>query len=89
MGLIVEFETTEGILNDRISAFRTPSNLLVVNLAFSDFLMMFTMGPPMIVNCYYETWVLGRMYHNNLETLISQKERFITIFSFSFISSFL
>jgi len=38
---------------------RTPSNLLVVNLAFSDFLMMFTMAPPMVLNCYYETWVLG------------------------------
>lgn len=38
---------------------RTPSNLLVVNLAFSDFLMMFTMSPPMVMNCYYETWVLG------------------------------
>lgn len=40
-------------------ALRTPSNLLVVNLAFSDFLMMFTMAPPMVINCYYETWVLG------------------------------
>nr|ANN11833.1 long wavelength sensitive opsin 2 [Chrysochroa saundersii tonkinensis]APY20581.1 long wavelength sensitive opsin 2 [Chrysochroa saundersii tonkinensis] len=38
---------------------RTPSNLLVVNLAFSDFLMMFTMSPPMVINCYHETWVLG------------------------------
>lgn len=38
---------------------RTPSNLLVVNLAFSDFAMMFTMAPPMVINCYYETWVLG------------------------------
>nr|WCQ76417.1 long wavelength sensitive opsin [Byrrhus pilula] len=38
---------------------RTPSNLLVVNLAFSDFLMMFTMSAPMVINCYYETWVLG------------------------------
>jgi r-opsin len=38
---------------------RTPSNLLVVNLAFSDFLMMFCMAPPMIVNCYNETWVFG------------------------------
>lgn len=38
---------------------RTPSNLLVVNLAFSDFLMMTTMSPPMVINCYYETWVLG------------------------------
>lgn len=38
---------------------RTPSNLFVVNLAFSDFLMMFTMSPTMVINCYYETWVLG------------------------------
>ena len=38
---------------------RTPSNMLVLNLAMSDFLMMFTMAPPMVINCYYETWVLG------------------------------
>uniref|UniRef100_A0A1B6D497 G-protein coupled receptors family 1 profile domain-containing protein n=1 Tax=Clastoptera arizonana TaxID=38151 RepID=A0A1B6D497_9HEMI len=40
-------------------ALRTPSNLLVVNLAFADFLMMFCMAPPMVLNCYYETWVFG------------------------------
>jgi r-opsin len=40
-------------------ALRTPSNLLVVNLAFSDFLMMFTMGPPMVINCWHETWTFG------------------------------
>nr|ACN39591.1 long-wave-sensitive opsin [Dianemobius nigrofasciatus] len=38
---------------------RSPSNLLVVNLAFSDFLMMLCMSPAMVINCYYETWVLG------------------------------
>ncbi|XP_045596786.1 rhodopsin [Procambarus clarkii] len=38
---------------------RTPANLLVVNLAMSDFLMMFTMFPPMMVTCYYHTWTLG------------------------------
>lgn len=38
---------------------KTPSNLLVVNLAFSDFLMMTTMSPAMVINCYNETWVLG------------------------------
>lgn len=38
---------------------RTPSNMLVVNLAFSDFMMMFTMCPPMVWNCIQETWVLG------------------------------
>lgn len=40
---------------------RTPSNQLVVNLAISDFLMMFCMCPPMVYNCIYETWVLGPM----------------------------
>lgn len=39
---------------------RTPSNLLVVNLAFSDFLMMIMMSPPMVINCWFETWVLGQ-----------------------------
>ncbi|XP_014212026.1 rhodopsin, long-wavelength-like [Copidosoma floridanum] len=38
---------------------RTPSNLFVINLAFSDFCMMLTMSPPMVINCYYETWVFG------------------------------
>nr|QWV42696.1 long wavelength sensitive opsin [Protaetia brevitarsis] len=38
---------------------RTPSNLFVVNLAFSDFLMMTALCPMMAINCYYETWVLG------------------------------
>nr|AAT91644.1 long wavelength-sensitive rhodopsin [Apodemia mormo] len=38
---------------------KTPSNLLVINLAFSDFCMIVVMGPPMLVSCYYETWVFG------------------------------
>nr|BAQ54864.1 opsin, long-wavelength sensitive type [Anax parthenope] len=38
---------------------RTPSNFLVVNLAFTDFFMMVVMCPFMLVNCYYETWVFG------------------------------
>lgn len=41
---------------------KTPSNLLVVNLAFSDFFMMCVMSPPMVINCYYETWVLGPLF---------------------------
>nr|APY20596.1 long wavelength sensitive opsin [Cryptolestes ferrugineus] len=41
---------------------RTPSNMLVMNLAFSDFCMMCTMGPAMVINCYYETWVLGSLF---------------------------
>lgn len=49
--VIYIFSSTKGL--------RTPSNLLVVNLAFSDFFMMFTMSPTMVINCYYETWVLG------------------------------
>lgn len=50
--VILIFTTTKSL--------RTPSNLFVVNLAFSDFLMMATMSPPMVVNCYYETWHFGR-----------------------------
>nr|QPZ55121.1 LWRh [Eumaeus atala] len=38
---------------------KTPSNLLVVNLALSDFLIITTMSPPVVVNTYYETWIFG------------------------------
>ncbi|XP_055379343.1 rhodopsin-like [Condylostylus longicornis] len=38
---------------------RTPSNMFVISLAVSDFMMMLTMFPAMVYNCYYETWVLG------------------------------
>ncbi|XP_046401905.1 rhodopsin-like [Ischnura elegans] len=38
---------------------RTPSNMLVVNLAISDFGLMATMAPMMTINCYFETWSLG------------------------------
>jgi r-opsin len=40
---------------------RTPSNMFVVNLAVSDFLMMVIMSPPMVFNCYFETWMLGKV----------------------------
>ncbi|CAG9766022.1 unnamed protein product [Ceutorhynchus assimilis] len=40
---------------------RTPSNLLVVNLAFSDFGSCCSQSVPMVINCYYETWVLGTL----------------------------
>lgn len=49
--VIYIFSTTKSL--------RTPSNLFVVNLAISDFLMMCCMSPAMVINCYYETWVLG------------------------------
>nr|APY20602.1 long wavelength sensitive opsin [Euroleon nostras] len=52
--VIYIFSTTKSL--------RTPSNLLVVNLAFSDFFMMLTMSPPMVYNCYHETWVLGPFF---------------------------
>ncbi|KAJ8670619.1 hypothetical protein QAD02_001878 [Eretmocerus hayati] len=38
---------------------RTPSNIYVINLAFTDFIMMLAMSPPMVINCWYETWYLG------------------------------
>ncbi|XP_012235220.1 rhodopsin isoform X1 [Linepithema humile] len=54
-GMVVYIFTTTKSL-------RTPSNLLVVNLAISDFLMMLCMSPAMVINCYYETWVLGPLF---------------------------
>ncbi|KAL7645981.1 UNVERIFIED_CONTAM: hypothetical protein RMT77_002878 [Armadillidium vulgare] len=41
---------------------RSPANLLVVNLALSDFLMMFTMFPPMVYNCYMGTWAFSGFF---------------------------
>nr|APY20622.1 long wavelength sensitive opsin [Meloe violaceus] len=41
---------------------RTPSNLLVINLALTDFLMMCFMSPAMVINCYNETWALGPLF---------------------------
>ncbi|NP_001301103.1 ocellar opsin-like isoform X1 [Limulus polyphemus] len=38
---------------------RTASNVLIVNLAFSDFMMMGTMMPMMATNCFAEKWALG------------------------------
>ncbi|CAH2263061.1 opsin-1-like [Pararge aegeria] len=51
-GMVVYIFTTTKSL-------KTPSNILVINLAFSDFLMMACMSPPMVINCYNETWVFG------------------------------
>ncbi|XP_071534214.1 rhodopsin-like [Panulirus ornatus] len=38
---------------------RTPSNYFVINLAVSDFIMMFCMCPPLILNSYHKTWIFG------------------------------
>jgi len=38
---------------------RSPANLLVVNLAINDFIMITCMFPPMVVNCYYQTWAFS------------------------------
>nr|ANN11836.1 long wavelength sensitive opsin 1 [Sphenoptera sp. NPL-2016]APY20661.1 long wavelength sensitive opsin 1 [Sphenoptera sp. CRS-2017] len=54
--VIYIFSTTKSL--------RTPSNLLVINLAFSDFSMMFTMAPPMVWNCYNQTWMFGPFFCN-------------------------
>ncbi|XP_019891233.2 opsin Rh1-like [Musca domestica] len=40
---------------------RTPANLLVINLAISDFCMMILNTPLMATNLYFETWVWGPM----------------------------
>ena len=49
----------------KVKSLRTPSNMFVVNLAFSDMLMMITQAPPVIVNAFsqkYWMWgVLGEL----------------------------
>ncbi|KAI1287490.1 Ocellar opsin [Halotydeus destructor] len=42
-----------------VKSLRSPNNLLVTNLAFSDFAMMAFMMPTMAANCFAEAWVLG------------------------------
>ncbi|XP_065212622.1 rhodopsin-like [Planococcus citri] len=51
-GLVVYIFTTTPNL-------RTPSNLLIVNLAFADFCMVFYMVPVMVYNSTQGTWNLG------------------------------
>jgi len=41
---------------------RSPANLLVVNLAVSDFIMISFMFPPMVINCYYHTWAFSPFF---------------------------
>lgn len=42
-----------------VKSLRSPNNLLVMNLAFSDFCMMAFMMPTMSACCFGETWILG------------------------------
>lgn len=44
------------------SSLRTPSNLLILNLALADFCMVFYMVPVMVYNSIKGTWVLGRYW---------------------------
>lgn len=49
--VIYIFSTTKSL--------RTPANLLVINLAISDFGITCVNTPLMSINLFYETWVLG------------------------------
>ncbi|CAG0917550.1 unnamed protein product [Notodromas monacha] len=40
---------------------RTPANMLIVNLAFSDFMMMAGMFPFLVVSCFNEVWIFGQL----------------------------
>jgi len=41
---------------------RTPSNYYIVNLAISDFLMMFFMCPVMIINSYHHQFIFSELF---------------------------
>lgn len=54
-GLVVYiFSTTK--------ALRTPANLLIINLSFSEFCMMNIMAPVMITGALRESWVFGKIH---------------------------
>lgn len=38
---------------------RSGTNLLTINLAFSDLLMMLTQFPILVANCFNQSWTLG------------------------------
>ena len=40
----------------KVKALRSPSNMLVVALALSDFIMMNTQGPPLFINVFISKW---------------------------------
>ena len=45
----------------QVKGLRTPSNMFVVNLAFSDLCMMTTMGVPVIINAFTQRyWMWGK-----------------------------
>ncbi|XP_067619573.1 opsin Rh2 [Eurosta solidaginis] len=46
----------------RTKSLRTPANLLILNLAFSDGCMMVSQAPVMIINLYNGTWILGPLW---------------------------
>lgn len=58
---VIKFTISNSYIFSTTKSLRTPSNLLVLNLAFSDFMMMVVQSPPMVINCFYETWALGPM----------------------------
>jgi len=46
----------------KVKSLRTPSNMFVVNLAFSDLCMMITQGPNVIINCFTNrVWMWGHL----------------------------
>ena len=49
-----------GILGNRTRTLRTPSNMMVVALALSDFIMICTMAPPLFINVFMgKYWAFG------------------------------
>lgn len=48
------------LFRTRVKTLRTPSNMLVVSLALSDFLMINTQAPPLFINVFMgKYWAFG------------------------------
>ena len=55
----------------KVKSLRTPSNMFVVNLAFSDLCMMTTMGLPVIINAFTQRyWMWGAFGKARLRKLL-------------------
>ena len=50
----------------KVKNLRTPSNMFVVNLAFSDLCMMTTMGLPVVINSFTQRYWMWGAFGDNI-----------------------
>lgn len=53
----------------RSRGLRTPSNIFIINLAVTDFLMCLTQAPVFFINSMHKRWIFGKKGNARLTTL--------------------